>query len=59
MNISLPSFDELVTAGKKPICTESAGKEDRSFSVIKPVIAAQKLKVAAYCRVSTDYEEQQ
>lgn len=36
MNISLPSFDELVTAGKKPICTtESAGKEDRSFSVHK------------------------
>lgn len=59
MNISLPSFDELITAVKKPVCTVSAGKVDRSFSVIKPVVTVQKLKVAAYCRVSTDHEEQQ
>lgn len=58
MNISLPSFDELITAVKKPVCIVSAGKEDRSFSVIKPVATVQKLKVAAYCRVSTDHEEQ-
>ena len=53
-DFSLPSFDELVSqAGSAPSLDRS-----RSMNVIRPVVEKEKLKVAAYCRVSTDYEEQ-
>lgn len=54
-DFSLPSFDELISqAGSTPFFDKS-----RSMNVIKPVVTPEKLKVAAYCRVSTEYEEQQ
>lgn len=59
MNISLPTFDELVTAVTQPGKGTSPVKADRTFAVIKPVEKKETLKVAAYCRVSTDHEEQQ
>ena len=54
-DFSLPSFGELVSqAGSTP-----SFEKTRSMNVIRPVVEKEKLKVAAYCRVSTEYEEQQ
>ena len=61
MNIqfSLPSFDELkseVSSSQSPIRPTGI---DRSMNVIRAAASTKRLRVAAYCRVSKDKEDQQ
>ncbi|MBR2258752.1 MAG: recombinase family protein [Blautia sp.] len=58
-DFSLPSFDELISQAGSASGSAPSFDKSRSMNVIKPVVTAEKLKVAAYCRVSTEYEEQQ
>ena len=55
----LPSFDELISQAGSASGSTPSFEKTRSMNVIKPVVEKEKLKAAAYCRVSTEYEEQQ
>ena len=58
LHFNLPSFDELKSSALKPPSSRKTVKSERAMNVIAPVAATGKLKVAAYCRVSTDSEDQ-
>ena len=53
----LPSFEELKTAQppQKPVIP----MKTRTLTPIKAVERSNKTRVAAYCRVSTDHEDQE
>ena len=57
LQFSLPTFDELKTTAARPRHI-GVGKT-RTMNVIAAVPALNLLKVAAYCRVSTDHDDQQ
>ena len=57
LQFSLPTFDELRTTAARPRHI-GVGKT-RIMNVIAAVPALNLLKVAAYCRVSTDHDDQQ
>ena len=57
LQFSLPTFDELKMTAARP---RYVGVEKtRTMNVIAAVPAQNLLKVAAYCRVSTDHDDQQ
>ena len=55
IQLNLPSFDELVTEARSVAPVDTS----RSMNVIKTAVPVRRLKVAAYCRVSTDKEDQE
>ena len=57
LQFSLPTLDELRMTAERPC---HVGREKtRTMNVIAAVPALNLLKVAAYCRVSTDHDDQQ
>ena len=55
LQLTIPTFEDLKAPIHNPPDTKPAV---RAMNVIAPAAPAAKLKVAAYCRVSTDHEEQ-
>ena len=58
LQFSLPTFDELRMTAARPRYGKVISSH-RSMNVIAAVPALNLLKVAAYCRVSTDHDDQQ
>ena len=58
LHFELPSFDELKSLELNPPSSSAQKQAVRDMSVIAPLPDIRKLKVAAYCRVSTDKEDQ-
>ena len=58
LQFSLPTFDELRMTAARPRYGKITTTR-RSMNVIAAVPALNLLKVAAYCRVSTDHDDQQ
>ena len=57
-HFELPSFDELKSSDFNPPSSSGQKQAVRDMSVIAPVPDIRKLKAAAYCRVSTDNDDQ-
>lgn len=57
LQFSLPTFDELRMTASRP--RHIGEGKTRIMNVIAAVPALNLLKVAAYCRVSTDHDDQQ
>jgi len=58
LQFSLPSFDELKSSAFNPPSPSGQKQAAREMNVIRAAVPARRLKVAAYCRVSTDKEDQ-
>ena len=58
LQFSLPSFDELKSSAFNPPSPSGQKQTTREMNVIRAAVPARRLKVAAYCRVSTDKEDQ-